>query len=116
MTIGIIRGTKKDNSRRLFPGVGGSRHNPTTIKTKRAEAKVRQEAWARLSPQEQLDALDVRLGTGVGATRQRARIIARLKAKAAKPTKDETSTVQPTPSGKDAKNKGDAKGHRRKND
>lgn len=37
-------------------------------------AKERNERWAALSPQEQLDELNRRLGPGVGATKQRARL------------------------------------------
>jgi hypothetical protein len=59
---------------RKYPGIGGRRHNPVGGAEKRAEAIARNEAWAQLSPKEQLAVLDSRLGAGVGAARQRARI------------------------------------------
>lgn len=73
MSIGPKAG-KKDNSRRRYPGKGGARHNPVTADIKAKEAKERQEAWSKMSPQEQLKALDTRLGKGVGAAKQRARL------------------------------------------
>lgn len=74
----LLRTGKKDNSRRVFPGMGGSRNNPVRIGTKREEAIARNEAWAKLSPQAQLESLDNRLGEGVGAERQRAKIQSRI--------------------------------------
>ena len=41
---------------------------------KETEAKVRNEAWAKLTPEQQLESLDNRLGKGVGAKKQRAKI------------------------------------------
>ena len=41
------------------------------IKTKEEE---RNEAWAQLTPEQQLADLDRRLGKGIGAKKQRARI------------------------------------------
>ena len=41
---------------------------------RRIEAVARQEEWAKLSPQQQLAELDKRLGKGVGAKKQRAKI------------------------------------------
>lgn len=41
---------------------------------KRADGKARNEAWARLSSQQKWDDLDLRLGKGEGATRQRAKL------------------------------------------
>ena len=38
------------------------------------EAIVRNEAWAKLTPEQQLASLDERLGKGIGAKKQRARI------------------------------------------
>jgi hypothetical protein len=38
------------------------------------DAKTRQEDWTALSFEQQLAILDVRLGKGLGATKQRARI------------------------------------------
>lgn len=74
----LLRTGKKDNSRRVFPGMGGSRRNPVRIEAKREEAKARNEAWVKLSPQAQLESLDNRLGKGAGAEKQRAKIQSRI--------------------------------------
>ena len=42
--------------------------------SKRQEAIERNKAWDLLTPKEQLEDLDKRLGKGVGAKKQRARI------------------------------------------
>jgi hypothetical protein len=73
MSVGPKTG-KKDNSKRRYPGVGGRRHNPVNAKIKADEAKERSEAWTKLGPKGQLAALDARLGKGVGAQAQRARL------------------------------------------
>ncbi len=70
----------KDCSRRRYPGIGGRRHNPVMIETKRKEAQERNAKWAALSVREQLAALDRRFGEGQGAKKQRARLEAKLKA------------------------------------
>lgn len=67
----MLRVKSKDNSKRRFSG-GGPR--PDNNELKRSEAKERQEVWSKLSPKEQLAALDARLGKGIGATKQRARL------------------------------------------
>lgn len=41
---------------------------------KKQEAVERNEAWASLTPLQQMAALDRRLGTGVGAAKQRKKI------------------------------------------
>jgi len=41
---------------------------------KREEAKERQNAWAVQTPQQQIKELDRRLGKGLGAKKQRAKI------------------------------------------
>ena len=46
-----------------------------------AEAQARTDAWRSLSYEEQLKRLDYRLGKGVGATKQRARIAEAIKAR-----------------------------------
>jgi hypothetical protein len=66
-----VRTNKKDNSRCQFGGHGPRQDNN---QHKRSEAKERQEAWAKLGLKGQLSALDARLGKGLGATKQRARI------------------------------------------
>jgi hypothetical protein len=61
----------KQNKARRHVG-GGPR--PDNNVDKRKEATERNEAWAELSPAKQLAELDRRLGRGVGAVRQRARL------------------------------------------
>ena len=41
---------------------------------KREEAQERQAAYSKLTPQQKIAALDARLGKGVGAVKQRARL------------------------------------------
>jgi len=43
----------------------------------------RQAAWAALSPEEQLKAIDKRLGEGLGAKKQRAKLAKKLEVKPA---------------------------------
>lgn len=64
---------KKQNKDRKFFG-GGSR--PDNRKFRQDEAVERLAAYVALSTQEKVDLLDRRLGVGVGAVRQRARIAA----------------------------------------
>ena len=45
-----------------------------TKQIKQTEARVRNEAWAKLTYEQQLADLDRRLGQGIGAKKQRARI------------------------------------------
>ena len=45
-----------------------------TKQTKQTEAIVRNEAWAKLTYEQQLADLDRRLGKGIGAKKQRAKI------------------------------------------
>ena len=45
-----------------------------TKQIKQTEATVRNEAWAKLTYEQQLADLDKRLGKGIGAKKQRARI------------------------------------------
>ena len=45
-----------------------------TKQIKETEAKVRNEAWAQLTPEQQIADLDRRLGKGIGAKKQRAKI------------------------------------------
>ena len=45
-----------------------------TKQIKETEAIVRNEAWAQLTPEQQIADLDRRLGKGIGAKKQRARI------------------------------------------
>jgi hypothetical protein len=66
-----IRSGNKDNSKRRFGG-GGVR--PDHNEAKKAEANERNQEWSKLSPKQQLEALDRRLGKDTGATKQRARL------------------------------------------
>lgn len=61
----------KDNSKRRFNGSGP---RPDNNEIKQSEASERNASWSKLSPKEQLEALDRRLGKGVGAAKQRARL------------------------------------------
>jgi hypothetical protein len=68
---GFDFGGKKQNNRRN-PGARG--RAPHNAKFRKEESLARNEAWQKLSPKEQLALLDTRLGEGVGAKKQRARI------------------------------------------
>ena len=82
--------SKKMNNERVYSG-GGPR--PDNRKHRQEEAKERNESWASLSPAAQLKELDRRLGPGMGAKKQRAKIKARVSGtqfnKAFGPDKDE---------------------------
>jgi len=45
---------------------------------KQQEAIERNEYWAQLTPEQQLESLDSRLGKGVGAKKQRAKINSKI--------------------------------------
>ena len=49
-----------------------------TKQIKETEAIVRNEAWAQLTPEQQIADLDRRLGKGIGAKKQRARIQSKI--------------------------------------
>lgn len=70
-----IRANKKRDNIRKFTG-GGPR--PDNNEHKQREAKERNADWATLSPKQQLEMLDRRLGKGVGAKKQRNRLVAIL--------------------------------------
>jgi len=94
---GIIKGSKKDCSGRKYTGSGP---RPDHNETKRAEALERQNVWHAMSPDKQLADLDLRLGAGQGAVKQRARIKAALiqnKTQSVKPAAAaEPELVEPT--------------------
>ena len=48
------------------------------MSTKQQEAIERNNFWASLTPQQQLESLDNRLGEGIGAKKQRAKIQAKI--------------------------------------
>ena len=64
------RGNHKRN--RLFHG--SSRNRPDGARTRIEEAFERQSAWDSLTPEKRLGELDRRLGKGIGAMSQRARL------------------------------------------
>lgn len=64
-------GNRKTNSRR-YPRIKGRR--PDNAKFRREEAKERQAAYDKLSVQTKIQKLDAKLGVGVGAVKQRARL------------------------------------------
>ena len=67
----------------------GPRKHKWVIKCK--ESQERQEQWESLTPLQQLDSLDERLGRGVGAVKQRARILKNARKKPKK-VKHKSST------------------------
>ena len=95
MATGIMRANSKNNSNRVYDG-GGPR--PDNAAHKRAEAKERAEAWQKLSPVQQLKALDTRFGAGKGATKQRARLVAQIDRAKNRPAQ-EPSAPEPTAQG-----------------
>ena len=48
------------------------------MSTKQQEAIERNNFWASLTPQQQLESLDNRLGKGIGAKKQRAKIKSKI--------------------------------------
>lgn len=82
----------KDNSKHRFSG-GGPR--PDNNEIKRAEADERNAAWAKLSPSQQLEALDRRLGKGVGAAKQRARLLERIEKARGWPSTEALTAAKP---------------------
>lgn len=63
--------------------------NHKTREERQAQAQYRNEEWAGLSFEQQITALDQRLGVGQGAAKQRARIQAKMESprRARKPQK-----------------------------
>ena len=76
---------KKQNKARQFFG-GGRR--PDNRKHRQEEAIERQAAYAALSTAEKIDLLDRRLGVGLGAKRQRARLAGKKKVVVVEETKE----------------------------
>ncbi len=74
---GIIKKHGDHERRRVFPGVRGPA--PQNKAHKRSEAAERLDVWRAMTPEQQLAALDKRLGVDKGAVSQRARIKAKLK-------------------------------------
>jgi len=70
---------KRANNDRKYNGT--SSHRPDNLKFRREEAKERQAAYDKLAPSTKLMLLDSRLGAGVGAKKQRAKLNALLEGK-----------------------------------
>lgn len=49
-------------------------NNKQAVEQRREEAKVRQEAYDKLTTQQKIERLDRELGVGVGAVKQRAKL------------------------------------------
>jgi hypothetical protein len=69
--------------------------NRIRLDERRASAAERAAAHAQLTPQQKLAKLDARLGEGVGAVRERARLMKELAKAEAKATSDMKETVTP---------------------
>ena len=54
-------------------------HRKDRLKFIREESEKRKAAWDKLSTREKLKSLDDRLGKGVGATKQRKKLLQKLK-------------------------------------
>lgn len=67
------------------------------VKTKVEQALERQASWAKLTPTQQLNELDRRLGKGVGAKKQRAKLTKILKMIVTMPEVVKQSAVVETP-------------------
>ena len=65
------------------------RSRTDTKDARRERAEKRNEDWCKLSPQKQLADLDARLGKGVGAAKQRAKLQAKIESLPQKKTKVE---------------------------
>jgi hypothetical protein len=64
--------SKRQNNKRRFPD--GSGRRPDNSKHKREEAVERQTAYDALNASQKIALLDSRLGVGVGAKKQRAKL------------------------------------------
>jgi hypothetical protein len=67
---------KKQNTARRFTG---GQPRPDNRKRRQEEAAERNAAWAGLSAKQKITSLDKRLGKGIGAKRQRAKLAEQLK-------------------------------------
>ena len=59
----------------------GNKPSPAFKEMRQKDAAARLEVWSKLSPVRQLEALDVRLGKGMGATKQREKLHELIKTK-----------------------------------
>lgn len=74
MSVPIIKG-KKQNNRRKYPGLrdGHTYHRRDAISARNAARRSGRDAI------DQIDVLDARLGVGIGATRERARLAKQIR-------------------------------------
>ncbi len=66
---------KKENNNRRYPGENCN-HRPDEAAKRRSEAQARQEKTDALTPQQRLENLDIKLGVGEGAKKERTRLVA----------------------------------------
>lgn len=76
---------RKENNKRRFPGES-CRNRPDRAAERRAAANDRQDISDGLSPQQRLDNLDATFGVGMGATKERAKLLARMSSVTTKPS------------------------------
>ena len=69
---------KKVNNDRKYPGIRGSRR-PDLKKFKQEEALERQKMYDSMSVEEKIAKLDLKLGKGIGAEKQRTKLNGLLK-------------------------------------
>lgn len=100
----------KLNNRRVYPDVN---HQPNhKAKFRVDKAKERQAAYDNLTIQQKIDRLDSKLGKGVGAARQRARLAQQLEEQSKpKPAPEPKKDVTPAPEGEESKTQKGSKDH-----
>ncbi len=72
----LIKGRKQNNNRR-FPGIKGRRSDRK--EKRQITAEVNLERWSAMTTEQKLADLDKRLGKGLGAKKQRARLAVQSK-------------------------------------
>lgn len=85
----------KLNNRRIYPDAN---HQPCQdAKLRVQEAKERQDYNDGLTPQQKLEHLDKKLGVGVGAVKQRARLAGLIEKKNTKPVENKQQVAPADP-------------------
>lgn len=74
-----MAGQKSPRERRRYPVGTGGKRRPDRAERKREEAQARQQNAAAIDPVMRLHFLDARLGKGVGAKRERARLVRQMR-------------------------------------